>query len=287
MIGLILAGGEGTRLYPINQVCTKQMLPIYDKPLIYYPLSNLILLGIRKFIIIIKPVDKKNLIKAIGNGKKLGIEINYVEQPIANGIPEALIIAEKFIKKQNILMILGDNIFYGNTFTKLAKKVITKSKDKCKIFLYEVEDARSYGVAVLNKKQNKINKIIEKPKNNISNFAITGLYYFDNRSIEFAKKLKRSKRNELEIIDLINQYKKIDKLNFSILERGFFWIDAGTPENMFKASQIIELIENRNKNKIACLEEICFKNNLINRSELNKLIKQMPNCDYKKNLMSL
>lgn len=287
MIGLILAGGEGTRLYPINQVCTKQMLPIYDKPLIFYPIANLILLGIRKFVIIIKPIDKESLMKILGDGSKFGLDIIYIEQPIANGIPEALILAEKFIKKQNILMILGDNIFYGNTFTKLVKKKISKNKEKCKIFLYEVDDAKSYGVAVLNKQQNLIKKIVEKPKDNISNFAITGLYYFDNKSIKFAKKLKKSKRGELEIIDLINQYKKINKLDFSILERGFFWIDAGTPKNMYKATQIIELVESRNKNKIACIEEICFRNNLIDKKQLKKIIKEMPNCDYRKNLTLL
>lgn len=287
MIGLILAGGDGTRLYPINQVCTKQMLPIYDKPLIYYPLSNLILLGIKKFIVIIKPLDRDNIKKLLGNGKKFGIEIIYIEQPRANGIPEALILAEKFIKNQNILMVLGDNIFYGNTFTKFIKKSISKNKFNCKIFLYEVDNPSSYGVAVLNKKLNKIEKIIEKPKRYISNFAVTGLYYFDNKSIQLAKKLKKSKRGELEIIDLINIYKKNNQLDFSILERGFFWIDAGTASNMFKASQIIELIENRNKNKIACIEEVCFRKKFITQNQFKKLIKNMPNCDYKRHLLSI
>jgi len=285
MIGLILAGGNSTRLYPFNKVCSKQMLPIYDKPLIYYPISNLLLLGIKEFVIIIKPNDKINLFKLLGDGKQLGIKIYYVEQEKANGIPEALILGEKYLKNKKIAMILGDNIFYGNTLTKVIQKN-NINNPKCKIFLYEVDDPKAYGVATLSEKNKKITKLVEKPSKFLSRYAITGLYIFNKDAIEKAKKLKKSDRGEYEIIDLLKNYLKEKTIDYQILERGFFWIDAGTPNNIFKASQMIQLIENRNKNKIACIEEICFSKKFINKTQYKKLILKMPNSEYKKYLES-
>ena len=284
MIGLILAGGNSNRLYPLNQACSKQLLPIYDKPLIYYPLSNLLLLGIKKYIIIIKPNDKKNVTKLLGNGKKFGINIKYIEQAKPNGIPEALTLAEKYIKNEKIFMILGDNIFYANTLSNVIFSSINKNKNKCNIFLYEVDDPKDYGVASINKKNGLLKKIIEKPKTFISNYVVTGLYVFNKHSINLAKKLKKSKRGEFEISDLLNLHIKENLVDYTIFERGVLWIDAGTPKNIFKSTQIIELIENRNKNKIACIEEICLEKKFISKSSYKKLISDMPECEYKRYL---
>jgi len=284
MIGLVLAGGNSTRLYPLNQVCTKQMLPIYDKPLIYYPLANLLLLGIREFVIIIKPYDKKNIIKLIGNGENYGIKISYIEQEKPNGIPEALILAEKYLRRKKIMMILGDNIFFGNTLTSTINSLIKRTKSKCNIFLHEVENPNAYGVALIDKKTNKILRIVEKPKKFVSKYVVTGLYVFDDSSVNLAKKLKKSERNEIEITDLINIYIKNKNIDYKILERGIFWIDAGTTNNILKASQIIELIQNRNQNKIACIEEICYEKKYISKLQYKKLINKIPKCEYREYL---
>ena len=287
MIGLILAGGNGTRLYPLNQVCSKQMLPVYDKPLIYYPISNLLLLGIREFVIIIKKTDKMNLYKVLGNGSRFGIKINYVIQEKPNGIPEALILGEKYLANKKIFMILGDNIFYGNTLTKTILSSLNDDKKINNIFLYETENPNLYGVVKINKKNNKITKIFEKPKKFISNLAVTGLYIFEPIVISYAKKLKKSKRGEYEITDLLNLLIKKNQLNYQLLERGIFWIDAGSPQNLFKASQMIELIETRNKNKLACIEEICYEKKFITKKNLKNLINRMPASDYRMYLKKL
>ena len=282
--GIILAGGKGSRLSPLTKVINKQLLPLYDKPLIYYPLSILMLSGIRDVLIITNPNEDKNFKKILGNGSNFGIKIQYIEQKKPNGLPEAFIIGEKFINKENIALILGDNFFYGQGFTKRLKEK-TKIKSGATIFTYQVNNPQDYGVAEI--KKNRVFSIEEKPKKPKSNHAITGLYFFDKNVTNYSKTLKPSKRGELEITDLLNKYLKKRRLNSVFMGRGSAWLDTGSIENLFESSQFISSIEKRQGLKIACLEEIALNNKWINKSHIKKQIKFYGNCDYSKYLKKI
>ena len=283
--GIILAGGTGSRLFPITNVISKQLLPIYDKPMIYYPLSILMLAGIKEIAIIVKPNNLEAYKAFLGDGSQLGISINYFVQEKPNGLPEAFNITANFIKNHKVCMILGDNIFYGSDFiNKYLRPTIKKNGSS--IFLYSVHDPSRFGIVEFDK-NNKIKNIIEKPKRTNSNFAITGLYFFDEKVSSFSRNLKPSKRGETEIIDLLNIYKKRRSLNFKVINRGIAWIDTGTPESLIRASQYIEIIEKRQNTKIACLEQIALEMGYININEYKNLIKKYPVSAYKDYLISV
>jgi glucose-1-phosphate thymidylyltransferase len=282
--GIILAGGTGSRLSPLTKIINKQLLPLYDKPLIFYPLSILMLAGIRDVLIITNPNEDINFKKILKNGSGFGIKIQYLTQQKPNGLPEAFIIGEKFIKKQNVALILGDNFFYGQGFTKRLEKYI-KKKIGSTIFTYQVNNPQDYGVVEI--KNNKILNIKEKPKKSKSNLAITGLYFFDKNVVNFSKKLKPSKRKELEIVDLLKKYLRIKKLRAEFMGRGSAWLDTGNVESLFETSQFISNIEKRQGLKIACLEEIALNNKWISKSIINKQIEFYGNCDYSKYLKKL
>jgi glucose-1-phosphate thymidylyltransferase len=282
--GIILAGGKGSRLSPLTKIINKQLLPLYDKPLIFYPLSILMLAGIRDILIITNPNEEKNFEKILGNGSNFGIKIQYIQQNKPNGLPEAFIIGEKFIKNQNVALILGDNFFYGQGFTKRIKEIINL-KSGCTIFTYQVNNPQDYGIVDI--KKNKILSIIEKPKKTKSNLAITGLYFFDKNVVNLAKKLKPSKRGELEIVDLLKEYLKKKKIKNEFMGRGSAWLDTGNVENLFETSQFISNIEKRQGLKIACLEEIAFNNKWISKSKINGQINFYGNCEYSKYLKKL
>ena len=284
--GIILAGGKGTRLSPLTKIINKQLLPLYDKPLIFYPLSVMMLAGIREVLIITNSGQKKLFQNILGNGSSLGIKINYEEQKKPNGLPEAFIIGEKFINNDDVALILGDNFFYGQGFTNRIKDCINNN-DGATIFTYIVNNPSDYGIAELNK-NNEIIKITEKPKKSNSKFAITGLYLFDNQVVKLSKKLKPSKRNELEIVDLIRKYLQQKRLKAEFIGRGSAWLDTGTIENLNETSQFIASIERRQGLKIGCLEEIAYNNQWIAKNKLIKAIKFYGNCsysDYLKNLL--
>jgi glucose-1-phosphate thymidylyltransferase len=284
--GIILAGGKGTRLSPLTKIINKQLLPLYDKPLIFYPLSVMMLAGIREVLIITNSGQKKLFQNILGNGSGLGIKINYEEQKKPNGLPEAFIIGEKFINNDDVALILGDNFFYGQGFTNRIKDCINNN-DGATIFTYIVNNPSDYGIAELNK-NNEIIKITEKPKKSNSKFAITGLYLFDNQVVKLSKKLKPSKRNELEIVDLIRKYLQQKRLKAEFIGRGSAWLDTGTIENLNETSQFIASIERRQCLKIGCLEEIAYNNQWIAKNKLIKAIKFYGNCsysDYLKNLL--
>jgi len=276
--GIILAGGFGTRMSPLTKAVNKQLLPIYDKPLIFYPLSILMLSKIREILIIVNKGQVNQYRKLIPDGKNLGLNITYKEQDKPRGLPDAFILGEKFIGKDNVAMILGDNFFYGQGLSENLKKCI-KLKSGAKVFLHKVSNPQLFGVAKVNEK-NKIQKIIEKPKKFISNLAVTGLYFFDNNVIKHAKSLKPSKRNELEIIDLLNIYNKKNKLSAEYIGRGGAWLDTGSIEDYYKTSSFVYAIENRQGLKIACLEEIALLNKWINKNLIKKQIKFYGNCNY-------
>ena len=276
--GIILAGGIGTRMSPLTKAVNKQLLPIYDKPLIFYPLSILMLSKIKEILIIVNKGQINQYKKLIPNGKNLGINITYKEQNKPKGLPDAFILGEKFIGKDNVAMILGDNFFYGQGLSVNLKKCI-KLKSGAKVFLHKVASPHLFGVAKVNER-NKILKLVEKPKKFVSNLAVTGLYFFDNNVIKFAKSLKPSKRNELEIIDLLNIYNKKNKLSAEYIGRGGAWLDTGSIEDYYKTSTFVYAVENRQELKIACLEEIAFLNKWINKDLIKKQIKFYGNCNY-------
>ena len=283
--GIILAGGMGTRMSPLTKAVNKQLLPIYDKPLLYYPLSILMLAKIKEILIIVNKGQLSQFKKIIPNGKNLGLKISYEEQSNPGGLPEAFIIGEKFIGKENVALVLGDNFFYGQS---LSNKLINSSKltSGAKVFLHTVSKPESYGVAKINSK-NTIVAIKEKPKKFLSNYAITGLYFFDNKVVKYSKKLKPSKRGELEIIDLLNIYKKDNKLKAEFIGRGGAWLDTGSIDDFYKTTSFVSAIENRQGLKIACIEEIAFSNNWIGKKEILNSIKFYGNCDYSKYLKRL
>jgi len=282
--GIILAGGHGTRLSPLTKVINKQLLPLYDKPIIFYPLSVLMLAGIKDILIITNSSEGKNFKKILGNGSNFGIKIQYIEQKKPNGLPEAFIIGKKFIKNQNIALILGDNFFYGQDFVKNLIKSL-ELREGSTIFTYPVSNPGDYGVVEF--KNNKIINIKEKPKKTNSNLAITGIYLFDKNVINFVKKLKPSKRKELEIVDLIKKYLKIKKLNVEFIGRGNAWLDTGNVNSLHKTSEFVANIESRQGLKIACLEEIALNNKWISKSIIKKQINFYGNCNYSKYLKKL
>tara|TARA_B100000989_G_scaffold207135_1_gene156935 strand:+ start:3063 stop:3944 length:882 start_codon:yes stop_codon:yes gene_type:complete len=276
--GIILAGGKGTRMSPVTKAVNKQLLPIYDKPLIFYPLSILMLAKIKDILIVVNKGQLQQYKKIIPDGKSLGIKIRYQEQDKPRGLPDAFLLGEKFIGKDNVAMILGDNFFYGQNLTgKLLNN--TKLRKGAKVVLHKVQKPEAFGVAKINNR-NKIIIIKEKPKKFISDLAITGLYFFDNNVVKFAKKLKPSKRGELEIVDLLNIYRKKNQLSADLIGRGGAWLDTGSIEDFYKTSAFVSAIENRQGFKIACIEEIAYLNKWITKKEINFAIKFYGNCEY-------
>ena len=283
--GIILAGGKGTRMSPLTKAVNKQLLPIYDKPLIFYPLSILMLSQIKDILIIVNKGQLNQYKKILPSGNNLGIKITYLEQSKPRGLPDAFIIGEKFIGKENVAMILGDNFFYGQNLSKLLL-YNTKLKNGAKVILHKVIKPELFGVAKINNR-NKITKIQEKPKKFFSDLAITGLYYFDNSVVKYAKKLKPSKRGELEIIDLLKFYKTKNKLSAELIGRGGAWLDTGSMDDFYKTSSFVQAIENRQGLKIACLEEIAFNNKWIGEKEIRNSINFYGKCDYSNYLKKL
>ena len=284
--GIILAGGLGTRMSPLTKAVNKQLLPIYDKPLIYYPLSILMLAKIRDILIIVNKGQLNQYKKLFPDSKNLGLNLSFREQSKPIGLPDAFLIGQKFINNSNVAMILGDNFFYGQNLSGLLSDCV-KLKQGAKIVLHSVKNPEMFGVAKINPKNKKILKISEKPKKFISNHAITGLYFFDKKVIEYAKKLKPSKRGELEIIDLIDQYKKKNKLSAEFIGRGGAWLDTGSISDYYKTSAFVQAIENRQGFKIACLEEIALLNKWINKKDIIKSINFYGKCEYSSYLKKL
>lgn len=278
MKGIILAGGSGTRLAPLTNIITKQLLPVYDKPMICYPLATLMSIGIRQILIISTPEDTGNIEKFLGNGEDLGLSISYAIQEKPRGIADAFLVGEKFIGKDQVCLILGDNIFYGAEISveNLQGKFdeINSNQINAFIFAYHVSDPERYGVVEFDDKEEKAIAIEEKPKNPKSNWAVTGFYIYDNQVVKIAKNLKPSTRGELEITDVNKIYLKKKKLGVIKLKRGFAWLDAGTPDSLLDSAQFIQTIEKRQGLKIACLEELAYRKNFINKQQLNNLIKK-------------
>jgi len=283
--GIILAGGLGTRMSPLTKAVNKQLLPIYDKPLIFYPLSILMLSNIKEIMIIVNKGQLDQYKKILPNGDNLGIKIIYEEQDKPRGLPDAFLIGEKFINNNNVALILGDNFFYGQKLTEILVNS-SKIKNGAKIILHKVLKPELFGVAKLDKK-NKIISIKEKPKKFISDYAITGLYFFDKNVVSYSKKLKKSKRGELEIVDLLNFYKKNKTLKTDFIGRGGTWLDTGTMDDYYKTIAFVSAVENRQGLKIACLEEIAFNKKWIKKKQILSSIKFYGNCDYSKYLKKL
>ena len=283
--GIILAGGMGTRMSPLTKAVNKQLLPIYDKPLIFYPLSILMLSNIRDILIIVNKGQLEQYKKILPNGDNLGIKITYAEQSKPRGLPDAFIIGEKFISNKNVALILGDNFFYGQNLT---KSLMNNSKlvSGAKIILHKVLKPELFGVAKIDSNE-KIIQIKEKPKKFISDYAITGLYFFDKNVVKYSKKLKPSSRGELEIVDLLNIYRKKKQLSANFIGRGGAWLDTGTMNDYYKTISFVAAIQNRQGLMIACLEEIALNKKWINKNNINKAIKFYGNCDYSKYIYKL
>jgi glucose-1-phosphate thymidylyltransferase len=282
---IILCGGTGSRMFPVTKAINKQLLPVFDKPMFYYPLSLMMLSGVREFIFIINKNQENDFRKVLGNEKDLGIKVKFIVQEKPKGLPEAFILAEEFIKNQSIALILGDNFFYGNMLSPLIKSSFHIKKG-CNIYLYPSNNTSAYGVVEFNNK-GKINRIIEKPKKTKSNLIITGLYIFDKEVSNYAKMLKPSKRNELEIVDLINIYKSKQKLNTIKLGRGSAWMDVGNFSDLESISNFVQNIENRQSYKIGCIEEIAFNKKWINKSNILNRIQSNADNNYTKYLKNL
>ena len=283
--GIILAGGLGTRMSPLTKAVNKQLLPIHDKPLIFYPLSILMLAEIKDILIIVNQGQLSQFKKILPENENLGIKIRYAQQEHPKGLPEAFTIGEKFIGKDNVALILGDNFFYGQSLTENLKRCI-KLNHGAKVFLHPVSNPSQYGVVKINKR-NQILKIVEKPKKYLSNLAITGLYFFDNKVIEYTKRLKLSKRNEFEIVDLLKKYNSKKELSVEFIGRGGAWLDAGSIKDIYDASSFVSTLEIRQGLKIACLEEISYRNNWINKKKIRSAIKFYGKCDYSSYLEKL
>lgn len=281
MKGIVLAGGQGTRLYPSTKVVSKQLLTVYDKPMIYYPLSILMISEIKDILIISTPQDTPLYKNLLGNGDNFGLNINYMIQEKPEGIAQAFMIARDFIGSDNVCLILGDNIFYGNGLSKLLKKSIRNCKDhnKATVFGYYVNDPERYGVVSFDPNR-KVTKIEEKPSSPKSNYAVTGLYIYPNSVIDIATRAKKSNRGEYEISDINNVYLGLKKLIVELLDKDFVWLDTGTHESMLEASNFIKAIENRQGSKIACLEEIAYKKNYISKIKLQKIIESIKKTEY-------
>ncbi len=283
--GIVLAGGSGTRLYPITIGVSKQLLAIYDKPMIYYPISVLMLAGINEILIISTPEDISSYERLLGNGSQFGISIEYAIQPKPNGLAQAFIIGESFISDSNVALILGDNVFYGQHFSDNLK-IATSRNEGATVFGYHVNNPEHFGVLEFDKAGHVIS-IEEKPKEPKSNFAVTGLYFYDNSVVEIAKKVIPSKRGEYEITDINNAYKNKDSLNVEILGRGFAWLDTGTYDSLIDAGQFVQTVEKRQGLKIACLEEIAFYNGWITRGDLMKQIERYKKTSYGEYLIKI
>ena len=282
MKGIILAGGSGSRLNPLTKVLSKQLIPIYDKPMIYYPLSTLMLAGIRDILIISTPLDLPNFRKLFGDGRKIGLNIIYQEQPAPEGIAQAFIIGKDFIGKDSVCLILGDNIFYGHNLSKTLQRMANIKTGAC-IFGYWVSDPQRYGIVEFNQ-NNEVISIEEKPQYPKSNYAVPGLYFYDNRVLNITEKLKPSARGELEITDVNLEYLKHGDLKVELLGRGYAWLDTGTPDSLIDASNYIATIERRQGLKIGCIEEVAYRMDYIEQSQLKKIINQSSENDYKKYL---
>jgi glucose-1-phosphate thymidylyltransferase len=288
MKGIVLAGGSGTRLYPITIGVSKQLLPVYDKPMVYYPISVLMLAGIREILIITTPEDQSSFHRLLGNGSKFGIKLSYAIQPSPDGLAQAFILGEDFIGSDDVCLVLGDNIFYGQGFTPKLKHAVDNAKNGqgATIFGYQVKDPERFGVVEFDQNHKAIS-IEEKPTKPKSNFAVTGLYFYDNSVIKLAKEVQPSERGEFEITCLNEMYLKQNKLNVEMLGRGFAWLDTGTHESLLEAAQFVETIEKRQGYKIACLEEIAFNHGWLTKKELKTLAKSLQKNSYGQYLIEL
>ncbi|CWN29275.1 glucose-1-phosphate thymidylyltransferase RfbA [Neisseria meningitidis] len=285
MKGIILAGGSGTRLYPITRGVSKQLLPVYDKPMIYYPLSVLMLAGIRDILVITAPEDNASFKRLLGDGSDFGISISYAVQPGPDGLAQAFIIGEEFIGNDNVCLVLGDNIFYGQSFTQTLRQAAAK-KHGATVFAYQVKNPERFGVVEFNENFRAVS-IEEKPQRPKSDWAVTGLYFYDNRAVEFAKRLKPSARGELEITDLNQMYLEDGSLSVQLLGRGFAWLDTGTHESLHEAASFVQTVQNIQDLQIACLEEIAWRNGWLSDEKLEELARPMAKNQYGQYLLRL